>query len=45
MARFTKDFDVAPAISKSELKKKLEANGACAPNIAKLKTNKSISIK
>lgn len=31
--------------SKSNLKKELEVNGACAPNLAKLVINKSISIK
>jgi len=45
MARFSSDFNVEPAISKSELKKSLEENGVCAPHIAKLKINKNIIMK
>lgn len=45
MAKYTSAFNVEPAISKTELKKALENNGACAPHVAKLVTNKNISIK
>ena len=45
IAKHTSDFKVAASISKTQLKKDLEENGACAPNVARLVTNKSITIK
>lgn len=36
---------IKPAISKTELKPALREDGACAPHIAKLVTNKSLNIK
>lgn len=42
---YTRDYSINTVISKTELKKKLEENGACAPHLAKLVTNKNISIK
>lgn len=42
---YTKDYSIDTVINKTELKKRLEENGACAPHLAKLVTNKNISIK
>ena len=39
------DYSLEANVSKSEIKKELEENGACAPNLARLVTNQSISIK
>lgn len=39
------DYSLEADVSKSEIKKELEENGACAPNIARLVTNQSIQIK
>ena len=38
-------YDIEATVVKSEIKKELEENGACAPNLARLVTNKSIQIK
>ena len=45
LAKYTDNFDLNTVISKSEIKKELEANGACAPNLAQLVINQSIQIK
>ena len=39
------DFDIDADVSKTSLKSELEENGSCAPNLAKLVTNKNIIIK
>lgn len=38
-------YSLKPSINKTELKKELKANGACAPHIAKLVENENLSIK
>ena len=45
LAIYTRDYSIDASINKSELKKKLEENGSCAPHLAKLVINKNISIK
>lgn len=45
IAKNSPSFDIVASVSKTELKKELEENGACAPNIAHLVENKSIVIK
>lgn len=45
IAKHTLNFDAKPKISKSDIKPELKANGSCAPNIARLVTNKSLVIK
>lgn len=45
IARKGVGMKVSASVSKTKLKKDLEINGACAPNIARLVENKSISIK
>lgn len=45
IAKHTQVFDVNASVSKTNLKKELEENGSCAPNLAKLVVNKSINIK
>ena len=39
------EFTTSTSISKTEIKKELEDNGACAPNLARLVENKSLIIK
>lgn len=39
------DYELEAGLSKSEVKKELEENGSCIPNLARLVTNKSIQIK
>lgn len=39
------DFKSVSSVNKTELKKELEENGACAPNIARLVENQNITIK
>lgn len=39
------NFKLVPNVSKSDLKIDLKTNGACAPRVAKLVTNKSLTIK
>lgn len=45
IAKHTLDFEAKSKISKTDLKTELKANGSCAPNIARLVTNKSLTIK
>lgn len=45
MAKNTVNFNAIASVPKSDIKKELEENGSCAPNIARLVENKSISIK
>lgn len=45
MAKRSYAFDITPSVSRTDIKKELEINGACAPNLAKLVVNKSIIIK
>ncbi|MBO7692988.1 MAG: siphovirus Gp157 family protein [Acholeplasmatales bacterium] len=45
LAKYTDNFSLTPVVSKSEIKKELEENGACAPNLAHITINKSIQIK
>lgn len=45
IAKYTDDFKLSVGASKTELKKDLEVNGACAPNLAKLVINENIQIK
>lgn len=39
------DYNLEANVAKSEIKKELEENGACAPNLARLVSNQSIQIK
>lgn len=43
--RHCENYDLEALVSKANIKKDLEENGACAPNLAKLAINKSIIIK
>ncbi len=45
MAKNSVNFNAVASVPKSDIKKELEENGSCAPNIARLVENKSISIK
>lgn len=45
IAKNTDVFKAVASVSKTDIKKELEENGACAPNIARLIINKNISIK
>ena len=45
LAKHNSYYDVETSVAKSEIKKELEENGACAPNLAHIVINKSISIK
>lgn len=45
IAKHSLNFEAKPKISKTDMKTELKANGSCAPNIARLVTNKSLTIK
>lgn len=45
IVKYTDFYDVKSAISKSDIKRDLQENGSCAPNIAKLVTNENVQIK
>ena len=45
IAKYTDDYKLDVAPSKSELKQELKENGSCAPNLAKLKSNDNLTIK
>lgn len=45
IAKHSLNFEAKPKISKTDLKNELKTNGSCAPNIARLVTNKSLTIK
>ena len=45
IAKHSLNFEAKPKISKTDLKNELKENGSCAPNIARLVTNKSLTIK
>ena len=45
IAKHSLNFEAKPKISKTDLKTELKENGSCAPNIARLVTNKSLTIK
>lgn len=45
IAKATDVFKLDVNVSKTDLKKKLEENGSCAPNIAKLVQNQTLTIK
>ena len=45
MAKYTDDFNVTSSLNKTEVKKKLIDDGCLLPNLARLKQNKSLTIK
>lgn len=45
LAKYCDSYKLNAEVSKSEIKKELKENGACAPNLARLVTNQSIQIK
>lgn len=45
IAKHSLNFEAKPKISKTDMKLDLKENGSCAPNIARLVTNKSLVIK
>jgi hypothetical protein len=45
IAKYTDDYKLDVAPSKSELKQELKENGSCAPNLAKIKFNNNLTIK
>lgn len=44
-AKYTDDFDVTTTLNKTEVKDRLKEDGCLLPNLARLKTNKSLIIK
>ena len=45
MLKHCSDYNLEANVVKSDIKKELEENGACAPNLARLVNNQSIQIK
>lgn len=45
IAKHTIAFEANASVSKTDLKKELTENGSCAPNLAKLVTNRNVVIK
>lgn len=45
IAQYSDDYKLSTSVSKSAVKPELKENGACMPNLAKLKENKSLIIK
>lgn len=45
LAKYCDSYKLNAEVSKTEIKKELKENGACAPNFARLVTNQSIQIK
>lgn len=45
IVKYTSSYSMTPNVDKAELKKELQENGACAPNLARLQTNYNITIK
>lgn len=45
IAKYSDFYKLSTSVSKSAIKPELEENGSCMPNLAKLSTNKSLTIK
>lgn len=45
VAKYSNFYKLSPSVSKSIIKKDLQENGSCMPNLAKLDENKSLNIK
>lgn len=45
IAKYTDDYSIKTTIDKTQVKTQLKENGSCLPHLAKLKTNKTITIK